>query len=80
MTKTTEQYVSELKEGGYVSFFYDGEDRLTKTLTSIDQNARESEREKIIKWCDKRCTSNIMANGTDKWNGDIEDLIESLKQ
>lgn len=34
--------------------------------------------EQIKSWCKKRCKDNITVHGTDKWNGDLEDLIDFL--
>ena len=54
-----------------------------KTLNSgrkMYQQGREDEKKEIIDWCKKRCQDNIRINGTDKWNGDMEELIEVLKK
>jgi hypothetical protein len=34
----------------------------------------------IKDWCKARCESNIKTYGTDKWNGDLEDLIKYLSE
>jgi len=36
--------------------------------------------EQIIEWIRKRCQDNIEIHGTDKWNQDMEELLELLKQ
>ena len=54
-----------------------------KTLNSgrkMYQQGREDMKKEIIDWCKKRCQDNIRINGTDKWNGDMEELIEVLKK
>lgn len=48
------------------------EDTIKKTL--------EWERKRIKDWLIKRCEANIKAFGTDKWNGDMEDLLEAITQ
>ena len=47
--------------------------------TDIKQ-ARREEREKIVKWLRARCEENIRVNGTEKWNSDMEVLIQHLTQ
>jgi hypothetical protein len=36
--------------------------------------------EQIIEWLQNRCQANIEIHGTDKWNSDMEELLELLKQ
>ncbi len=43
-------------------------------------NLLQQERDKVIKWIDKRCEDNIKASGTDKWNEDMEDLKAKLNK
>jgi len=35
--------------------------------------------QQIINWLETRCKNNIEIHGTDKWNRDMEDLLELLK-
>ena len=50
---------------------------VTKT-TKVPQSPLSEERERIIDWCKKRMEHNKIQYGTDKWNGDMEDLVELL--
>ncbi len=45
---------------------------------SSPQSPLSEERERIIDWCKKRMEHNKIQYGTDKWNGDMEDLVELL--
>ena len=42
------------------------------------QSPLSEEKERIIDWCKKRMEHNKIQYGTDKWNGDMEDLVELL--
>jgi hypothetical protein len=46
--------------------------------SEIDRAVAERDKE-IVEWLKKRCESNIQSFGTDKWNSDMEDLINKLK-
>lgn len=45
----------------------------------IDLAVKETE-DRIIDWCEKRCKENMTVYGTDKWNDDLEELIDYLKE
>ena len=49
-----------------------------KVESFIDQKITQ-QREEIVNWAQQRCEDNLKTFGTDKWNGDLEDLIEKLK-
>ena len=49
-------------------------------LTSYTKDLLQSVKGEIIKWCNQRCEANIRIHGTDKWNGDLEDLIAKLTE
>jgi len=58
-----------------------GKQDMQKTCNSgrkMYELGREDERKEIIEWCEERCYKNMMQHGTDKWNGELEDLIEKL--
>lgn len=35
--------------------------------------------QQIINWLEERCENNIKALGTDKWNSDMQELLEILR-
>ena len=47
-------------------------------LERLDLAVKETE-DRIIDWCEKRCKENMTTYGTDKWNSDLEELIDYLK-
>lgn len=43
------------------------------------QNYKQEILDEVIEWLHKRCENNIKGFGTDKWNSDMEDLIDHLE-
>ena len=49
-------------------------------FSTYTKDLLQSVKGEIIKWCNQRCEANIRIHGTDKWNGDLEDLIAKLTE
>ena len=43
-----------------------------------EDQIREEERNRIRAWVQRRCEANIADMGTDKWNGEMVDLLTAL--
>ena len=79
MKDKTEQIRAEFKDHCKSYESYDTEANADRLADWWLQKLAE-QREEIVNWCKKRCEDNITINGTDKWNGDLEDLIEIIRK
>ena len=51
----------------------------TDKIKSFISKKLDEQRGEIRNWAKDRCEANMRVMGTDKWNSDLEDLIEKLK-
>jgi len=88
--KILEEWVGESKFHGDIdtgipdvdlaeSLKYDGYNQAKAELRAEIPELEKAIVEDVVNWAKKRCEDNIKTFGTDKWNSDLEDLINKLQ-
>lgn len=52
----------------------------TNLTNKIIALVKQDTNDKTIKWLTEKCEQNTRLNGTDKWNDDMEELVDILSK